>query len=112
MMKKTEKWLLQKGDHVIVLSGAYRDIKGDILSVNKKKGTVIVSNVNMVKKHKKGQNEPGSIVSMEAPVHKSNVALFDASINSASKVGVKFVERDGRKKKVRFFKKSGLEVRS
>lgn len=106
------KWKIKKGDFVIVRSGSYRGIKGEILSVNRSKDTVIVSGVNMVKRHKKGQNEPGSIVSMESSIHKSNVALFDASNNTWSKVGVKLEKSDDKVKKVRFYKKSKMEVKS
>ena len=106
------KWKIKKGDFVIVRSGSYKGIKGEVLMVNRSKETLLVSGVNMVKKHKKGQNEPGSIVSMESPIHKSNVALFDASNNTWSKIGVKLVESSGKTKKVRFYKKSNIEVKS
>jgi large subunit ribosomal protein L24 len=105
------KWKVKKGDFVIVRSGSYRGIKGEVLSVNRSKDTLIVSGVNMVQKHKKGQNEPGSIVSAESPIHKSNVALFDASNNTWSKIGVKLEKSGDKTKKVRFYKKSNMEVK-
>ena len=107
------KWKIKTGDLVMVNTGAYKGVKGEILSVDKKKERIFVSGVNIVKRHKKSQNESGSIVEMESSIHKSNVSLFDPSAKSIrpfSKVGIKFAPTESRRK-IRFFKKSGLEVR-
>ena len=71
---------------------------------------VLVSGINMMKKHQKGNpqaGEPGGIIEKEAPIQISNVAIFNASTNKADRVGVK-VEESG--KKVRVFKSNGEAI--
>ena len=64
----------------------------------------IVSGVNLVKKHQRPTpQEPGGIITKEAPIHLSNLMLADPKDGRPTRVGFKFVE--GRK--VRFAKKSG-----
>ena len=96
------KMKIKKNDTVIVLSG---DDKGKIGVVNQampKENKVIVEGVNLVKRHTKpSQTNPGGIVTKEAAINVSNVAI--AKDGKATKVGYKVV--DG--KKVRFARKSG-----
>ena len=67
-------------------------------------GKVVVQGVNLVKRHQKpSQTNPGGIVTKEAPLHVSNVALVDAKSGKATKVGYKEVNG----KKVRVARKSG-----
>ena len=70
---------------------------------------MLVSGVNIVKKHKKGDpqtGEQGGIVDQEAPIHISNIAIFNEESGEADRVGVRI--EDG--KKVRYFKSSGQSV--
>ncbi len=100
-----KKFKLKKGDDVVVVSGRDKGKTGSILRVLREDDRVLVDGVNMVKRHTRpSQTEPGGIVSKEAPIHISNVALADPKDGVATRVGYKFLE-DGRK--VRFAKQSG-----
>jgi len=99
---------IKKGDEVVVLAGKDKGRRGTVLRVlpNDK---VFVENVNMVKKHQKPnpmKDTPGGIIEKEAPIHISNVAIFNPATGKADRVGFKRLD-DGRK--VRFFK-SNQEV--
>ena len=97
---------IKKGDYVIVLSGADKGRKGEVLSVSPADERVVVKGVRMVKRHvKPSQVDPdGGIKSFEAPIHVSNVAHIDPKDNVPTRVGFKTL-KDGRK--VRVAKKSG-----
>ncbi len=96
---------IRKGDQVIVLSGRNKGTKGEVVRVIPRKGRAIVQGVNMVKRHKRPSlNDPGGIVSQEASINLSNIAIVDPKSGEATRVGFKFLD-DGRK--VRFAKKSG-----
>ena len=99
---------LKKDDEVIVIAGRDKGKRGSILSFMKEE-RVLVSGVNIVKKHKKGDpqtGEQGGIVDQEAPMHISNIAIFNEESGEADRVGVRL--EDG--KKVRYFKSSGQSV--
>ena len=100
---------IKKGDDVIVLSGKDKGRTGQVLSVlNKSK--VIVENINIVKKHQKGNPNTGQesgIVEKEMPIHISNVLLLNPITNKGDKVGIKKLE-DGTK--VRYFKSNNEVV--
>ena len=99
---------LKKDDEVIVIAGRDKGKRGSILSFMKEE-RVLVSGVNIVKKHKKGDpqtGEQGGIVDQEAPIHISNIAIFNEEGGEADRVGVRL--EDG--KKVRYFKSSGQSV--
>ena len=96
---------IRKGDKVVVLAGKDKGRAGEVLSVLRKDRRVLVSGVNMVKRHtKQSQAEQGGIVEKEAAIHISNVALQDPKDGKATRVGYKTLD-DGRK--VRFAKRSG-----
>ncbi|MBO4956334.1 MAG: 50S ribosomal protein L24 [Rickettsiales bacterium] len=96
---------IKKGDTVIVLAGKNKGKTGEVLSVNPKEEKVIVAGINMAKKHKKPtMNTPGQIISVEQPIHISNISLVEDG--KPAKVGFKI--EDG--KKVRVFKKTGNKV--
>ena len=100
---------IKKGDDVIVLTGKDKDKRGTVLRVIDGH-RVVVENINMVKKHQKpnpNRGEPGGIVDKEAPLHISNVALYNPVTGRADRVGFKTLE-DGRK--VRVFKSNGEAV--
>ena len=95
---------LRKGDEVVVLAGKDRGKRGVVLKVIQDMEKVIVENINMVKRHTKGnpaQGTPGGIVEKEMPLHVSNVAIWNPVSNQADRIGIKMLE-DGQK--VRFFK--------
>jgi large subunit ribosomal protein L24 len=95
---------LRKGDEVVVLAGKDKGKRGVVLKVIQDLEKIIVENINMVKRHTKGnpaQGTPGGIVEKEMPLHISNVAIWNPVSNKADRVGIKMLE-DGQK--VRFFK--------
>lgn len=98
------KMKIKKGDQVIVLSGDDKGKTGEVIKAMPKEGKVVVQGVNMVKRHTKpSQTSAGGIISKEAPINVSNVAVVDPKSGKATKIG--FKEENG--KKVRFARKSG-----
>ncbi len=84
------KFNIKKGDNVVVIAGddKNRTTPRLVLSVSPSEGRILVEGVNMVTKHLKpnAQNPQGSIVNEEAPIHISNVMLWDAKTKGPSKV--------------------------
>ena len=96
---------IKKGDHVIVTAGKDKGKKGDVVRVAGDK--VVVSNVNIIKRHTKPNpqlGQPGGVIEREAPIHISNVMLFNPATGKGERVGIKVLE-DGRK--LRVFRSSG-----
>ena len=99
---------IRKGDQVIVTTGKDKGKKGDVVRVLGDK--VVVSNINVVKRHTKPNpqaGQPGGVVEREAPIHISNVMLFNPATGKGERVGFKVLE-DGRK--LRVFRSSGEAV--
>lgn len=94
---------IKKGDTVKVIAGRDKDKEGKVISVDPKKGRVVVEGINIIKKHTKPSmaNQNGGIVTMEAPIDISNVMYVHKG--KATRVGFK-IEND---KKVRFAKSTG-----
>ena len=89
---------IKKGDKVVVLAGKYRGVEGEVLQVMPKDERVVVRGVNVIKKHQRQtQTQQGGIITSEAPIHVSNVAL--SVDGKPSRVGFKVME-DGRKSRV------------
>ena len=119
---------VKKGDHVRVIAGKDKGVTGDIIAVNPEKQTVTVAGVNIVKRHRKDsaggtgrQVVKGGILSSEAPIHVSNVALVvrQGLKEVTTRVGYKRVEAtrkrpDGTEysvvRYVRIAKKTGEEI--
>lgn len=98
------KFKIKKGDQVVVITGRDKGKKGEVLEVLRAESRVRVQGVNMVKRHRRAtQNDAGGIVSLEAPLHISNVAHVDPESGAATRVG--FEVKDG--EKVRVAKRSG-----
>lgn len=72
---------LKKNDQVMVISGKEKGKVGRILSLDLKKGRVVVEGVNMVKKavRRKRQEDRGGIIEVEGSLHISNVMIVDKS---------------------------------
>ncbi|MEM8744705.1 MAG: 50S ribosomal protein L24 [Pseudomonadota bacterium] len=99
------KLKIRKGDHVVVLAGKDKDKNGEVLKVLPKENRVLVQGVNMTKRHQRQTpQQEGGIVTREAPIHISNVALEDPKDGKPTRVGYKTL-KDGRK--VRFARRSG-----
>ena len=102
---------IRKGDTVVVTTGRDKGRTGTVVNILPT-GRVLVENVNMVKKHQRpnpAKGVTGAIVQKEAPLHISNVALWNPATKKADRVGRKSLE-DGRK--VRYFKSNGEVVDS
>jgi large subunit ribosomal protein L24 len=98
------KFKIKKGDQVVVTTGRDKGKKGEVLEVLRSEKRVRVQGVNMVKRHRRAtQNDAGGIISMEAPLHISNVAHVDPQSGAATRVG--FEMKNG--EKVRIAKRSG-----
>lgn len=100
---------IKKGDEVIVLTGKDKGKRGSVLNVLDA-DSVLVENINMVKRHTKAnpqRGESGGILDKEMPLNVSNVALFNPQTGKGDRVGFKILE-DGRK--VRIFKSTGEVV--
>ena len=96
---------IKKGDKVVILAGRDKGKAGEVVSVNPDEGRAIVRGINLVKRHQRQtQTQEGGILTKEAPIALSNVAVADPKTGKATRVGFKVLE-DGRK--VRFAKASG-----
>jgi large subunit ribosomal protein L24 len=96
---------IKKGDRVIVMAGRDKGKRGEVIAVMPKENRALVRGVNMVRRHQRQTaSQEGGIISKEAPIHLSNLAIEDPADGSPTRVGFKFLE-DGRK--VRFAKRSG-----
>lgn len=99
---------IKKDDEVVVIAGRDKGRRGEVLRVMKN-GRLLVSGINMVKKHVRANpnvGERGGIVDREAPIEPSNVAIWNHEEERADRVGFKM--DDG--KKVRVFKSTGKEI--
>ncbi len=112
MQKKAPSLYVRSGDYVQVISGDDKGKRGKIVSINRKKGLVLVEGINKVKKHiKRGANPQipqGGRVEVERPIHGSNVALIDPSTNKPTRIGYRYLA-DGRKEM--YAKKTGTTLR-
>jgi large subunit ribosomal protein L24 len=96
---------IKKGDNVIVLAGRDKGKHGEVFQVMPKEERALVRGVNMVRRHQKQTaQDQGGIVSKEASIHLSNLALADPKDGKPTRIGFKTLE-DGRK--VRIAKRSG-----
>jgi large subunit ribosomal protein L24 len=95
---------IRKGDEVVVLTGKDKGRKGSVLQVMPKANRAVVSGINVVKRHQRqSANAEGGIISKEAPIDMSNLALLDPKDQKPTRVGFR-MEGD---RKVRFSKRSG-----
>jgi len=99
---------IKSGDEVIVLAGKDKGATGKVVKALPKEDRVIVEGVNLVKKHRKANpagGQQGEVVTKEAPIHVSNIAL--AEDGKATRVGYRF-EEDGTK--VRVSRRTGKDI--
>src|ERR1700731_2570977 len=99
---------IKKGDTVIVIAGRDKGRTGEVIEMRRDEARALVRGVNMVKRHQRqSTTQEGGIVSKEAPIHLSNVALADPKDGKPTRVGFKYVGKDDDRKKVRVAKRSG-----
>ena len=99
---------IKKGDQVVVIAGKDKGKRGDVVRVAGDK--LVVANINIIKRHTKPNpqaNQPGGVIEREAPIHISNVMLFNPVSGKGDRVSVKVLE-DGRK--LRVFRSSGEAI--
>ena len=102
------KLKIRKGYRVKVIAGRSKGKVGDVLRVLPAEQRVVVSGVNVIKRHTKpSRTDSGGIIEREAAIHVSNVAVLDPKSDKPTKVGFKFLE-DGRK--VRIARASGETI--
>lgn len=98
---------IKQGDKVVVIAGKDKGKEGKVIKTLKNSSKVIVEGVNIVKKHiKPSGGEDGRIAEIEAPLHVSNVMLYDDKAKKGTRVGYEI--KDG--KKIRISKKSGKKI--
>jgi len=102
---------IKKGDKVIVIAGRDKGRTGEVIAMRRDDGRALVRGVNVVKRHQRqSATQEGGIISKELPVHLSNIALADPKDGKPTRVGFKFVGKGDARKKVRFAKRSGVEI--
>ena len=99
---------IRKGDKVVVIAGRDKGRTGEVIEVRPSEGRALVRGVHMVKRHQRQtpQNE-GGIISKEASIHLSNIAIADPKDGKPTRVGFKSMN-DGRK--IRVARRSGVEI--
>ena len=95
---------IKQGDEVIVIAGKDRGKRGTVLSISADGQRALVNGINIVKRHTRpnpNANQTGGILSKEAPIHLSNLAIYNQTTDKGDRIGFKFLA-DGAK--VRYFK--------
>jgi len=99
------KLKIRRGDHVVVITGKDKGKKGEVLKVIPAENRAIVKGIAMMRRHQRQTaTQDGGIISKEAAIHISNLALEDPKDGKPTRLGYKFL-KDGRK--VRFARRSG-----
>lgn len=104
---------IKVGDEVEVVSGNYKGTRGTVQRVLPKDNRVVVSGVNLVKKHQRprptgGRSQAqGGIIEFEAPISVSNVMLICPETGEPTRVGIR---RDEDGNRIRYSKKSGNPI--
>lgn len=103
---------IKTNDTVEVIAGNYKGMRGTVQRVIPKENRVVVSGVNLVKKHQRprptgGRQAQGGIIEFEAPINVSNVMLVCPDTDKPTRVGIR---RDEDGKRVRFSKRSGNDI--
>ena len=98
---------IRKGDTVVVITGRDKGRRGEVIEVRRTQDRALVRGIHMVKRHQKqSASQDGGIIAKESSVHLSNLALADPKDGKPTRVGFKLVGD----KKVRFAKRSGVEI--
>ena len=99
---------IRKGDKVIVITGRDKGRTGEVMEVRPAEGRALVRGINVVKRHQRQTpQQQGGIISKEAPIQLSNIAIADPANDKPTRVGFKVLE-DG--SKVRIAKRSGERI--
>ena len=107
---------IKKGDTVVVLAGRDRGREGDVIATYPDQQRVLVHGVNIIRKNTKVNYQgrqgakQGGIVTQEAPIHVSNVALVDPDSKKPARVGYRVTESGGSRTKTRISRRGGKEI--
>ncbi|HOP08222.1 MAG TPA: 50S ribosomal protein L24 [candidate division Zixibacteria bacterium] len=103
---------IKKGDTVYVRTGSAKGKTGRVLHVDYEKNTVLVEGVAMRKRRQRPsqKNPKGGIISIEAPIHLSNVALYSSTLSGPTKTTNKAISDGGKVHKVRVCRKTGEQI--
>jgi len=102
---------ISKGDKVVVIAGRDKGRTGEVIEIETARDRALVRGINIVKRHQKqSARQEGGIISKEAPLHLSNLALADPKTGKPTRVGFKFVGEGDSRRKVRFAKRTGVEI--
>lgn len=107
---------IRKGDEVIVIAGKDRvkKLRGKVLS-RVSDTHLLVEGVNLVTKHVRPnpmKGTAGGKISKPAPIHQSNVAIYNSAAGKADRVGIKVVKDGDQERRVRVFKSTGEEIKT
>jgi large subunit ribosomal protein L24 len=98
---------IRKGDKVVILTGKDKGRSGEVLAVMPKEDRAVVRGVNVVKRHQRQTaSQEAGIITKEAPIHLSNIAIADPKDGKPTRVGFE-IEGD---RKVRVAKRSGVTI--
>ena len=98
---------IRKGDRVVVIAGKDKGRTGEVLRMMPSEDKAIVRGINIIRRHQRQtQTTEGGIISKEAPIHVSNIAIADPKDGKPTRIG--FEVKDG--KKVRVAKRSGASI--
>jgi large subunit ribosomal protein L24 len=102
---------IRKGDTVVIITGRDKGRTGEVIEMRRTEGRALVRGVNMVKRHQRqSASQEGGIISKEAPIHLSNIALADPKDGKPTRIGFKLVGEGDNRKKVRVARRSGVEI--
>ena len=98
---------IRKGDKVVVLTGKDKGRSGEVVQLLPKEDRAVIKGINLVKRHQRQtQTQEAGIITKEASIHLSNIAIADPKDGKPTRVGFK-VDGD---KKVRVAKRSGVSI--
>jgi large subunit ribosomal protein L24 len=99
---------IKKGDKVVVLTGRSKGRSGEVIQVMPDENRALVRGVNIVRRHQRqSPSQEGGVISKEAPIDLSNIAIADPKDGKPTRVGFKVLDGG---KKVRIAKRSGEQI--
>lgn len=104
---------IRKGDTVLVIAGKDKGKSGVVSAIVDDGKRLLVSGVNLVKKHVKPNpqlQQEGGVISKEASLHISNVMIVNPETKKRDGIVFKYLEKDGKKKKIRCFASTGEQI--
>ena len=103
---------IRKGDTVYIIKGANRGRTGKVLHVDPRRNVALVEGINMKKRHQRPtqKNPKGGIITIEAPISISNIALYSSTLGGPTKASTRVIEDAGKQVKVRVCRQTGEQI--